>query len=77
MLFRSVKRAAVMGGPYATVAVVATNAALDTGLVDGTRYYYVVTAFNAVGESAASNPTSILTPIPPTPGETPTGDYKT
>jgi hypothetical protein len=58
----NVKRAAVAGGPYTTVAVVSTNAALDTGLVEGTRYDYLVTAFNGIGESAASTPVAIITP---------------
>ncbi|MDB6122952.1 MAG: Coagulation factor 5/8 type domain protein [Pedosphaera sp.] len=50
----NVKRATAPAGPYTTVVVAATNAAIDAGLAGGTRYYYVVSAFNAVGESANS-----------------------
>jgi len=49
-----VKRATVPGGPYETVACVAATATSysDTGLVDGTTYYYVVSA------TYAGNPNS-------------------
>jgi cellulose 1,4-beta-cellobiosidase len=56
-----VKRATVTGGPYETVACVAATATnyTDTGLVDGTTYYYVVSATyagnpNSGGESVNS-----------------------
>jgi choice-of-anchor B domain-containing protein len=52
----NVRRAAVAGGPYALVltGATATNVT-DTGLTNGTRYYYVVSAVNAGGESPYSN----------------------
>ncbi len=51
-----VKRAVAAGGPYSVIATALTNTAyLDSGLTPGARYYYVVTAVNAFGESAASN----------------------
>ena len=58
----NVKRAATSGGPYATVAsgVTATSYA-DTGLANGTTYYYVVSAANAAGEGANS-PEAAVTP---------------
>jgi fibronectin type 3 domain-containing protein len=50
----NVKRATVNGGPYTTVASPAGTTYADTGLTNGTTYYYVVTAVNAAGESANS-----------------------
>jgi hypothetical protein len=50
----NVKRGTTTGGPYTTVATVATNADTDTGLTNGTTYYYVITAVNSVGESPNS-----------------------
>ena len=50
------------GGPYETVACLAATATnyTDTGLVDGTAYYYVVSAAyagnpNSGGESVSSS----------------------
>jgi fibronectin type 3 domain-containing protein len=55
----NLKRSLTSGGPYdqtATVAVPPTAAApyQDTGLTDGTTYYYVVSAENSDGESLNS-----------------------
>ena len=66
----SLKRAIVSGGPYTTVAtnLNVTNY-IDTALVNGTTYYYVVTAANLAGESANSAEVSV-TPqlaVPPAP----------
>ncbi|MBV9848933.1 MAG: hypothetical protein JO250_04515 [Armatimonadetes bacterium] len=61
----SVKRATVSGGPYMTLstpgAVIGTSYT-DTGVANGTTYYYIVTATNSVGEGNASNEAS-ATPI--------------
>jgi probable HAF family extracellular repeat protein len=66
----TVKRAASTGGPYVTVAadVTGTNY-VDTAVANGSRYYYVVTAVNAYGESANSHETvgaPLRAPEPPT-----------
>jgi len=51
----NVKRGTANGGPYTTVASPTTTTYTDTGLTNGTPYYYVVTAVNTAGESGNSN----------------------
>jgi fibronectin type 3 domain-containing protein len=53
-----VKRSTTSGGPYTQVAAPTTASDTDTGLTNGTTYYYVVSALNAAGESANSSETS-------------------
>jgi len=50
-----VKRATMDGGPYTTIGSPSGTNFLNTGLVNGTAYYYVVSATNAAGESANSS----------------------
>ncbi len=51
----NVKRAGNSGGPYTTIASgLTTTTFTDNGRTVGTTYYYVVSAVNAIGESADS-----------------------
>ncbi len=67
----NVYRALSTGGPYTKIASGVTGAAYsDTGVTNGTTYFYVVTATNAYGESGYSNEASATPepapPVPPT-----------
>ncbi|MFC5470742.1 endo-1,4-beta-xylanase [Cohnella suwonensis] len=51
----TVKRAPTSGGPFANVATgVTATSYTNTGLTNGTTYFYVVSAANSAGESANS-----------------------
>ena len=63
----NVKRATTSGGPYTTLANVSTTAYNDTAVVNGTTYYYVVSALNAGGESANSSQVSAVPLTLPSP----------
>lgn len=47
----NVKRATVGGGPYTTIASVASPSYTDVGTTAGAAYYYVVSALNGANES--------------------------
>jgi hypothetical protein len=49
-----VNRATISGGPYEIVGSPAVSGYVDTGLTNGTTYYYVISAQNAFGESGNS-----------------------
>jgi hypothetical protein len=51
-----VRQSTVNGGPYTNIANVASTTYTNTGLVNGTTYYYVISATNAAGSSSNSLP---------------------
>jgi fibronectin type 3 domain-containing protein len=72
------KRSTNSGGPYTTITDTTGTNFTDTGLADGTTYYYVVCGADAIGESANSAEISV-TPILPqvslTVGSAPPGQF--
>ena len=54
----NVKRATTHGGPYTKISSPSATSYNDTGLTNGTTYYYVVSAVNAAGESGNSSEAS-------------------
>src|SRR6185437_15289271 len=66
-----VKRSTTTGGPYTQVGAPTSATYTDTGLNDGTKYFYVVSAVNTGGESANSTEVS-ATPMLPSPPAVPT-----
>ena len=65
----NVKRSTTSGGPYTTIATGVTSTSFtNTGLTNGTTYFFVVSAVNASGESGNSNQAS-ATPTAPSTGD--------
>jgi len=65
----TVKRGTVSGGPYTTLGTVSDTSApsyTDTGLTNGTTYYYVVSATNSAGTSPNSAELAVTPIVPPT-----------
>jgi len=60
----NVKRSTVSGGPYITLKSLTATNYTDTTSLNGSTYYYVVSAVNASGESANSTEISVK----PSPG---------
>src|SRR6185295_7012650 len=50
----NVKSATTTGGPYVTITNITGTSFVNTGLLNDTNYYYVVSALNADGESPNS-----------------------
>jgi N-acetylneuraminic acid mutarotase len=62
----NVKRSTTAGGQYTPIANVTGTSYTDTDVVNGTTYYYVVTAVSAGGESTNSNEASATPQAPST-----------
>jgi hypothetical protein len=56
----NVKRATTSGGPYIQIAAPTAMSYTDASVTNGTKYFYVVSAVNAGGESANSNEVSVV-----------------
>jgi len=67
-----VKRSTTSGGPYAQIATPAATSYADNSVTNGTKYYYVVAAYNSYGQSANSAEVN-ATPMAPPPPAAPAG----
>jgi Glycoside hydrolase family 44/Fibronectin type III domain len=68
-----VKRSTTSGGPYTQIAApIATNYS-DNNLSNGTKYFYVVSAYNSYGQSSNSAEVGATPAAPATPPAAPTG----
>jgi regulation of enolase protein 1 (concanavalin A-like superfamily) len=68
----NVKRSLTPGGPYTTVGTPSATTFTDTGLANGTTYYYVISGVDVAGEGSNSSEVSGKPNIPVT-GLTATG----
>jgi fibronectin type 3 domain-containing protein len=64
-----IRRGTVSGGPYSTIATVTSTLWLNTGLTNGTTYYYIVAGANSFGNGlnsaqASATPFAVIPPIP-------------
>jgi fibronectin type 3 domain-containing protein len=66
----NVKRSTTSGSGYATIASPSTASYTDTTAVNGTTYYYVVSAVNGGGESGNSSQVSATPSVLPSPWAT-------
>jgi hypothetical protein len=63
----NVKRSTSSGGPYTTITNISSTGYTDTSVLNGTTYYYVVSAVGAGGEGPDSAQVSATPPLPPVP----------
>ena len=60
----NVKLSTTNGGPYTTIGSTSATSYTNSGLANGTTYYYVVSAVNSFGESSNSVQISATTTVP-------------
>ena len=68
----TVKRSTDTGGPYTALSNATGTTYLDLAVSNGIRYYYVISATTALGETPNSAQASALPVAPPTPPAVPT-----
>jgi hypothetical protein len=68
-----VKRSTTSGGPYTQIAAPAATNYSDNNLSNGTKYFYVVSAYNSYGQSSNSSEVSATPAAAATPPAAPTG----
>ena len=68
-----VKRSTASGGPYSQLASPTPTNYADNGVSNGTKYYYVVSAYNSYGQSANSIEVSATPTAPANAPPIPTG----
>ena len=68
-----VKRGTVSGGPYTQIATATAVTFTDTGLTNGTKYFYVIAASDSAGTSANSAEVNATPVAPVTAPAAPTG----
>jgi hypothetical protein len=61
----NLKRSPSSGGPYTLIVNTASTSYTDTGLLNGTTYYYVVSAVGSAGEGPNSVQVAATPPLPP------------
>lgn len=61
----NVKFSTTDGGPYTPIASTTATTYTNTGLANGTTYYYVVSAVNSFGEGSNSVQVAATTTVPP------------
>src|SRR5262249_38676667 len=49
-----IKRSTIKGGPYKVISTAPSLSYMDTGLTNGTTYYYVIAALNGIGAGGNS-----------------------
>ena len=59
-----VKRSTTTGGPYTQTSTQSGLSWTDTGVTNGTKYFYVVSAYNSAGQSANSAEVSATPELP-------------
>src|SRR5207344_2333658 len=62
-----VKRSTTTGGPYTQIATPTTTTYADSTVTNGTKYYYLVSAYNTYGQSANSAEVSATPAAAPPP----------